>query len=217
LWWFVEMMKNKNKQSVVAKVAKRRGRGQTRSVVPARYPRASGDTFVMPFKFTELLEVPSGDFTVSRLLVLGNGTNSTGYIFLNSKCPQFSAGIGFTSRWVITDLTVEVRATGVGGNANTFIAASYIPSNSSVDSPPNTLGELSNSAHYAESALGTIGRFTVKPTEYFNDWRQVNDSDDSDAQMGLIQLYGSGSGGSSAITAGVYTVSGVLHFCGLRY
>jgi len=200
------MKKNNNKTKPRQRVMK--------SAIPSRYPRAVGDTFSMPFKFTNVLETTSGTPT-TKLLVLGQGTSTGSYIFLNDTCAQFSAGVGFTTRWVLTDLKVEVRATGVGGSANTFIAASYIPSNSSLDNPPTGLGEVSNSAHYAESSLGTIGSFEVKPTEYFNDWRQVSDSDDSDAQCGLIQLYGSG-GGSGTATAGVYTVSGTLHFCGLR-
>lgn len=184
--------------------------------IPSHYPKAMGDTFSMPFKFTSLLET-TGGASVTKLLVLGNGTSTGGYIFLTDVCAPFLAGTQFTTRWMITDLNVEVRATGVGGNANTFIAASYIPSNSGLDNVPLGLAEVSNSVHYAQSSLGTVGKFHVRPTEYFNDWRQVTDPNDgSDSQCGLIQLYGSGGGGSGVATAGVYTVSGVFHFCGLR-
>ncbi len=210
------MVKEKKMKTIVAPI-KRRNRRKTKaqqSVIPSHYPKAPGDTMVMPFKFTSLLEV-TGGAAVGKLLVLGKGTTTGDYIFLDDVCSVFQAGILINTRWMITNLSVEVRATGIGGTANTFIAASYIPSNSSLDNPPTGLVEVSNAHHYAESSLGTVGKFSVQPTDYFNDWRQVSDSDDSDAQAGVIQLYGSG-GGSGTVTAGVYTVSGVLHFCGFR-
>ncbi len=184
--------------------------------LPSSYPSAVGDTMVVPFKFTDLVSVPSGSAVTTGLLVLGSGTSSTGYTFLSDACAPFGALYKITTRWMLTDLKVQVRATGVGGTANTFIAASYIPSDTTRDNPPADLGELSNAHHYCESSLGTVGGFTVQPTQYFNDWRQCSDPDNSDAQAGLIQVYGSGTPGSSAVTAGVVTVSGVLHMCGLR-
>lgn len=185
--------------------------------IPSHYPSAPGDTMMMPFKFSGVLTIPSSSTTVGRLLVLGKGVNSGDYIFLNTACAQFNAMQAISSRWMVTNLKVQVRATGVGGSANTFIAASYIPSNTAIDNPPTDLFEVSQAVHYAESSLGTVGNFSVQPTNYFNDWRQVTDSaDDSDAQAGLIQLYGSGATSSSGVTAGIFTVSGNLAFCGFR-
>jgi len=185
--------------------------------IPSHYPRAPGDTMSMPFKFTGLLLIPAGSGTVGKLLVLGKGTNTGDYIFLNTICAQFNAMQAISSRWMLTDLKMQVRATGIGGSSNTFIAASYIPSNSGIDNPPTDLLEVSQAIHYAESSLGTVGNLSVQPTNYFNDWRQVTDSvDASDSQAGLIQLYGSGTPGSEGVTAGVYTISGNLVFCGLR-
>lgn len=204
-----QMKKNNNN-----KVAKKRNPSRA---IPLHYPKAPGDTMVMPFKTTGILTVPAGSNTVGKLLVLGRGTNSGDYIFLSSASAQFSAVAPISSRWMITNLRVEVRATGVGGTANTFIAASYIPSNTGVDNPPLSLSEVSQAIHYTESSLGTVGRLQVEPTDYYNDWRQtVDEADASDSQAGLIQLYGSGTPDSSGVTAGVYTISGVLHFCGLR-
>jgi len=204
-----QMKKNNNN-----KVAKKRNPSRA---IPLHYPKAPGDTMVMPFKTTGILTVPAGSNTVGKLLVLGRGTSSGDYIFLSSASAQFSAVAPISSRWMITNLRVEVRATGVGGTANTFIAASYIPSHTGVDNPPLSLSEVSQAVHYAESSLGTVGRLQVEPTDYYNDWRQtVDEADASDSQAGLIQLYGSGTPDSSGVTAGVYTISGVFHFCGLR-
>jgi len=185
--------------------------------IPSHYPRAPGDTMSMPFKFTGLLLIPAGSGVVGKLLVLGKGTNTGDYIFLNTICAQFNAMQAISSRWMLTDLKMQVRATGIGGSSNTFIAGSYIPSNSGIDNPPTDLLEVSQAIHYAESSLGTVGNLSVQPTNYFNDWRQVTDSvDASDSQAGLIQLYGSGTPDSAGVTAGVYTISGNLVFCGLR-
>jgi len=171
----------------------------------------------MPFKFTALLLIPAGSGTVGKLLALGRGTNTGDYIFLNTMSAQFAAMQDISSRWMLTNLKVQVRATGIGGSSNTFIAASYIPSNTGIDNPPSSLQEVSQAVHYAESSLGTTGDLQVRPTDYFNDWRQVTDTvDASDSQAGLIQLYGSGTPGSEGVTAGVYTVSGNLVFCGFR-
>lgn len=203
---------------------RRRNRRQNPSAVttvariPSHYPNAPGDTMTMPFKFTGLLLIPPTFGTVGKLLVLGKGVSTGDYIFLNTICAQFNAMQAISSRWMLTNLKVQVRATGIGGSSNTFIAASYIPSNSGIDNPPTDLTEVSQAVHYAESSLGTTGNLAVQPTNYFNDWRQVNDVPDaSDSQAGLIQLYGSGSPGSDGVTAGVYTISGTLVFCGFRF
>jgi len=205
------MVKKQNKNQ---NKAKRRKQGVLG--MPSRFPRAFGDEFNMPFKFTELLTIPAGSSTAKRLYVLGKGTSTGDYVFFNNVCAAFLANSIYTTRWMITDLKVQVRATGVGGSSNTFIAASYIPSNTTLDNPPVSLAEVSQSMHYAESSLGTVGNFAVNPPEYFNDWRQVTDNDDSDSQCGLIQVYGSGTPGSEGVTAGAITVSGRLHMNGLR-
>lgn len=204
---------NKNKQRNT------RRNVMTRQVsrIPSNYPKAPGDTITTPFKFTSILSVPAGSNTVGKLIVLGKGTTTGDYIFLNTYSAQFLAMSGFSSRWMITDLNVQVRATGIGGNSNTFIAASYIPSDTGVDNPPTSLADVSQAVHYAESSLGTTGNMRIRPTDYYNDWKQVNDTtDDSDRQVGLIQLYGSGTPGSEGVTAGVYTISGTMVFCGFR-
>jgi len=187
------------------------------SRIPPNYPRAPGDTITTPFKFTGILGISAGSNTVGKLLVLGKGTSTGDYIFLNSLSAQFLAMAGISSRWMITDLSVQVRATGIGGSSNTFIAASYIPSDTGIDNPPTSLAEVSQAVHYAESSLGTTGNMRVRPTDYYNDWKQANDTaDDSDRQVGLIQLYGSGTPSSEGVTAGVYTISGTMVFCGFR-
>lgn len=211
-------MVKKNGKMVKSKARKRNTQRVVR--LPNHYPRAIGDEAIIPFHATDLIIIPGSTGgstnTVAELLVLGKGTSTTGYTFLNSVSSVFSANAVCYSRWMVTNLKVVVRATGVGGTANTFVAASYIPSNSTVENPPVSLAELSQSNHYAESSLGTVGSFVVNPADYFNDWRQITDTDDSDAQAGVIQLYGSGVGGTGAQTAGVVSISGNLHFCGLR-
>ncbi len=184
--------------------------------IPTRYPMALGDTMVVPFRFSQVLTTTPPNITVTTLMVLGSGTSTTGYAFLNDLCSPFKGLQPINTSWMITDLAVEVRATGVGGTANTFIAASYLPSNSTLESPPTDLAEVSQAVHYCESSLGTVGRMRIRPTDYFNDWRQTTDSDDSDSQCGVIQLYGSGAGGSTPVSTGVVTVSGTLIFCGFR-
>lgn len=185
--------------------------------LPRMFPQVAGDTMVVPFKLSILVTIPSGSVTSSGLIVLGSGTNSTGYTFLNTICAPFSGLYGITTRWMLTGLKVQVRATGVGGTANTFIAASYIPSNTGLDNPPVGLAEVSQAHHYCESSLGTIGNLQLNPATYFNDWRQCTDSaDTSDSQCGLLQYYGSGANTSEGQTAGVITISGVLHMAGQR-
>lgn len=184
--------------------------------LPSRFPSAPGDQTSINFKSTILVTVPSGSGTVGDLLVMGVGTGVPNVAYLSEVSQLFAANIQCYSRWMIEKLTVQLRATGVGGSANTFVAASYIPSNTSQDAVPTSLSEVSQAINYAESALGTVGQFTTKPCDYYNDWRMSDNGDPNDKQAGLIQIYGSGPGGSSSVTAGVLTVSGVIHFCGLR-
>lgn len=184
--------------------------------LPTSYPNAPGDQARINFKTTSLIGIAPATSITTGLIVLGQGTSVTGITYLNSVSALFAANIGCYSKYMVESLTVELRATGVGGSANTFVAASYIPSNTSHDAVPTNLSEVSQSNNYAESALGTVGKFTVRPCEYYNDWRNTNNADDADQQAGLIQIYGSGSSSSAGETAGVITISGVVHFCGLR-
>jgi len=197
------------------KVNQRQGPAVPRGL-PQNYPRAMGDEMRCNFSSTIIASVPSGDFEVKKLLVLGNGTDATGYSFLNSISALFDANAGVYSRWMLEELTVEVRTTGIGPTSNSFIAASYVPTNSSAENPPEDILEVSQSNHYCEATLGTTGRFKVRPCEFFNDWKNCRDTDDSDAQAGVIQVYGFSGTAESAVLAGVITLSGVLHFCGLR-
>jgi hypothetical protein len=184
--------------------------------LPSHYPNAPGDQVTFNFKVTELVEVPAGSYTASAILVLGVGAPSPGIAYLSSRSTLFNANVQCFTRFMLSDLTVELRATGVGGTANTFVAASYLPSSTSLDTTPVDLHEISQAIHYTESSLGTIGRFKVNPCEYYNDWRIVGNADDNDKQAGMIQFYGSGGVSSSAFTAGVMTISGTVHMCGLR-
>lgn len=185
--------------------------------MPSRFPDAPGDQATINFKSTLLVLVPASAATVIDLLVLGVGaTGVPGVEYLSSASALFSANAQCYTKWMLEQFTVEVRATGVGGEANTFVAASYLPSNTSQDGIPSSLSELSQAIHYTESSLGTVGRFTVRPCQYFNDWKMVDNGDPNDKQCGLLQLYGSGKFGSASFTAGVVTISGIVHFCGLR-
>lgn len=187
-----------------------------RSSLPNSYPRSRGDEVSLRFSTSYIAEIPSGGGTVKQLIVLGTGAGGINYVWLSELCPVYNAMLSVYSRWMISDLEVEVRATGVGGAANTYLAASYIPSNTSVDNVPNTLGEVSSSNHFTQSSLGTVGHIRTNCASFFNDWRQIADADNSDQQCGLIQVYGSGAGGSTITTAGIIHISGTLHFCGLR-
>jgi len=185
--------------------------------LPSYFPNAPGDQATIDFKFTNIIEVAASAVSSSGILYLGVGSSSPGLTYLSNYSALFAANAGCYTRFMVEALDVELRATGVGGNANTFVAASYIPTTSSLDGIPSSLSEVSQAIHYCESALGTIGHFKVRPCDYYNDWRIINNADDNDKQCGAIQFYGSGSNTSSAVTAGVLTVSGRIHFCGLRH
>lgn len=220
---------NKNKQMTNASLplanpvtSKRRKRNRVLAVrvprgLPSYYPNAPGDQITFDFKVTEVIEVAASSSNATALLVLGVGSTTTGISYLSTRSALFGANVQCYTRFMVSNLTVEMRATGVGGTANTFIAASYIPSTTSLDGVPAGLHEVSQSMHYAESALGTVGRFSVKPAEYYNDWRIVGNADDNDKQCGLIQIYGAAGITSSAVTAGVMTITGTVHMCGLRF
>jgi len=184
--------------------------------LPSRYPNSIGDDATVNFKFTSIVTIAASSFDTYGNIVLGTGTDTPGISYLSGKSLLFFANQQCYSRFMISDLNVEVRATGVGGNANTFVACSYIPSTTDVDLVPTSLSEVSQAAHYAESSLGTVGRLRVRPCDYFNDWKVCENADASARQVGLIQVYGSGSVTSTGQSAGVITVSGTIHFCGLR-
>nr|WRQ65729.1 hypothetical protein [Tolivirales sp.] len=203
----VTKIKNKEKNKKMSRIVG----------LPRTYPRVAGDTMVVPFKLTVVVNILSGVSTNAGLIVLGSGASTTGYTFLNTICAPFAGLYNITTRWMITGLKVQARATGVGGTANTFVAVSYIPSNTGIDNPPSGLSEVSQAHHYCESSLGTIGNLQLNPANYFNDWRQCTDNADaSDSQCGLLQYYGSGSSSIDGQTAGVITISGVLHMAGQR-
>lgn len=188
-----------------------------RSSLPSYYPNAPGDQIKYNFKLTNVIEVAQSSSNAVGLIVLGVGNNTGSITYLSNISTLFGATAQCYTRFMISDLKVELRATGVGGNANTFVAASYLPSTTSLESAPVSLAEVGQAIHYAESALGTVGRFNVRPCEYYNDWRIVGNADDNDKQAGLIQFYGSAATTSTAVTAGVLTVSGTVHMCGLRF
>lgn len=209
---------------VAMKVSRRRRTRKPRSGyvttvsrgLPTHYPNAPGDQATFNFKTTVIIPIAASTSSTTGLIALGSGSAAGSISFLTQYSTLFAANVQCYTRFMVESLTVELRATGVGGSANTFVAASYLPSSTSLDAVPTDLNEVAQSNNYTESALGTTGRFTVRPCDYYNDWRMVNNADDNDKQCGLIQFYGSGSTTSSGVSAGVMTISGRIHFCGLR-
>lgn len=216
------MSKNSNKKSNKAKGGRNKKKNPTNgppfpavSRLPSRYPAAVGDEAVVRIHTASILAAPgAAPFIKTGLIILGRGTSSTGYEFLSSLSTLFNSLSLVYTKFMISEIRVSVRATGVGGNANTFLAISYIPSNSTTDSPPTGLNEVSQSTHYCESSLGTVGEVRVQPCMYYNDWRDCNDLDDGDKQAGVLQYYGSGS--DANVTIGIIDITATVHFCGLR-
>jgi len=208
-----------NMANITGRKKPRPGNGYVTKVprgLPSHYPNSVGDEATVNFKFTSIVSIAASTFDTFGNLVFGVGTDSPGISYLSGKSLLFFANQQCYTRWMISDLNVEVRATGVGGNANTFVACSYIPSSTDNDLVPTSLSEVSQAGHYTESSLGTVGRMRVRPCDYFNDWKMCDNADAFAKQVGLLQIYGSGSVTSSGQSAGVITVSGTIHFCGLR-
>jgi hypothetical protein len=182
--------------------------------LPARYPTVAGDSVVVHGKFSHSATAPAtAPFIDKGLIVLGRGSDSTGYHWLNGLSTLFNGLSAIYDKFMVMDLKVTAR--GVGGTANSLGAISYIASNTSTDNPPTTLAEATQAAHAAQFVFGTPGKFQVKPMSYFGDWRNCNDSDNSDGQAGLIQYYALGTAASNVIA--IFEIEYTIAFAGLTF
>jgi len=199
--------KSKNKQRI-----------NTRTMVPSRYPRPVDD--VVSITTHTLLNISSsiigsGPYAAAGLVVLGKGTDAVGYTFLNSLSSLFNAMSTCYTRFMVTDLKVVGRSPAVTfSTGGQFFAASYIPSDSTTENPPNDEDEVAQARHMCVVTPGVSGSFRVNPSDYYNDWKNISDIDDSDKQAGLIQYYGKSSGAGSGLC--ILDLEITIAFCGLR-
>lgn len=186
------------------------------AIVPTRYPRPIDDVVSITTHTLSTLTAPATlPYTKSGLIVLGKGTDATGYSFLSSMSSLFAAMGTCYSRFMVTDLKVTARtpATTYSSGGQYFVA-SYVPSDANAENPPTNEDEVAQARHMCVSTPGVSGSFRVNPSDYYNDWKNVNDTDDGDKQAGVVQYFGSTSSGSAMIS--VLEIEVTVAFCGLR-
>jgi len=212
-------LKNKNSSQKRSK-NKNKGRLKKNSIggknplgVPARYPLVPGDSITTHIRMSFIANSPAlpAASNDTGLIILGRGTNSTGYYFLSNGSAAFGSLSNAYQRFMVTNLRVRARA--VGGTTNSVGAISYIPGNSTVQNPPLTISEVSQATHVAQYTWGAPGTFVVQPMLYYGDWKNCIDNDDSDSQAGLIQYYANGSTASSILA--IFDIELDVAFAGL--
>lgn len=191
-------------------------RGRRSITIPQRYPRAVDD--VVSITTHTLLTVSSlADIPYRRagLVVLGKGTDAVGYTFLSSMSSLFAAMSSCYTRFMVTDLCVTARApASTFASGGQYLVASYVPSDANAENPPTSEDEVAQARHMCVTTPGVMGSFRCKPSDYYGDWKNVNDPDDSDKQAGLVQYYGSTSAANAMIS--VIEIEVTVAFCGLR-
>lgn len=205
----------KQRQMTKSKNDKRRVERQAKGLrLPSRFPRPADDVVSARIRFSYALVAATGaPFTTTKIIALGNGTNTGDYVFLNSLSSVFAAYSAIYSRFVVTQLRAALKTTGIG-TGNALAAVNYTPGNTGFSNPPTVLSDVAQAVHFCDATMGSPGAFMVDASEYFNDWRQTIDADNSDAQAGVLKVYGVGSSGASSI--GILDVEMLVHFCGLR-
>jgi len=202
-----QMTKNKNNK-------RRNQRLTTGTRLPSRFPKPADDVVSARIRFSyALVAAGSTPFITTKLLALGNGSSTGDYVFLNDLSSVFDAYSAIYSRFIVTDLKATLKTTGIG-TGNALAAVNYTPGNTGFANPPTSLSDVAQAVHFCDATMGSPGAFKVDAAEYFNDWRQTTDSDNSDAQAGVMKVYGVGSSGGSSI--GILDVEMMIHFCGLR-
>lgn len=178
-----------------------------------RYPMVDGDTVVTTVRLskTSTSAVSPAAAEFGGLIVLGRGTDAAGYTFLNNLSIAFEGLSKAYTRFMV--LSIKVNARSIGGSTNAIGAISYIASNSTVQNPPTNLQEATQAVHATQHAFGAPGYLHVKPMDYFGDWRFCVDSDDSDAQAGLLQHFNICS--TNGALMALYDIELVVAFCGL--
>lgn len=201
------------KQRQMIKKTKTKARGK-KLVLPGRFPRPADDVVSANIRFSyALVANGTSPFITTKLIAFGNGTNSGDYLFLGNLSSVFGAFSEIYSRYIITDLKARLKTTGIG-TGNALAACNYTPGNSTLAVPPSSLSDTAQAVHFCDATMGSEGTFSLDASEYYNDWRQTVDTDDSDAQCGIMKVYGVGSTGGSSI--GILDVEMRVHFCGLR-
>jgi len=205
----------KQRQMTKKKNSKRRNQRLSMGVsLPNRFPKPADDVVSARIRFSYALVAAGGTpFITTKLIALGSGVSSGDYIFLNDLSTVFDAYGSIYSRFVVTDLQATLKTTGIG-TGNSLAAVNYTPGNTGFANPPTALSDVAQAVHFCDATMGSPGTFRLDASEYFNDWRQTVDSDNSDAQAGVMKVYGVGSSGGSSI--GILDVEMMIHFCGLR-
>jgi len=160
-----------------------------------RFPMSPGDIVHATFKASTPLSTGAAALSVGLLVVFGKGTTTSTYVFADDMFTGFGALCVAYSRFLVKKITITARSvntTVTGG----FVGVNYEPTNSSVANPPSTLQDVSNAVHYTSASAGAPGVISVKPVDYFNDWRYTEAGTDvptnSLSQMGVSQIYGVG-------------------------
>lgn len=186
------------------------------AVVPQRYPLPVDDVVsITTHSMVTVMAGASLPHTKSGLIVLGKGDDAAGYLFLNNMSALFAAMSTCYTRFMVTDLKVTARtpATTYSSGGQYFVA-SYVPSDSNSENPPANEDEVAQARHMCVTTPGVMGSFRCKPSDYYNDWKNINDTDDSDKQAGLVQYFGTSSAASTMIS--VVELEVTVAFCGLR-
>lgn len=184
--------------------------------LPQRYPSPVGD--VIPFNMRASKELESnGGGAASMLIVLGRGTSTSSYLFLDDLIPGFGALCTTFSRFVISRIRVEARTTTniIGGG---FVGVNYEPTDSERANPPSDLVDVSNAVHYAMATPGAPAVFVARVSDYYNEWKAsanevAANHNANDTQMGVIQVYASG---AESTLVGMLNVQVEGYFCGYR-
>jgi len=178
-----------------------------------RYPMVDGDTVVTTVRLSLTSSSPPSPAVAEfgGLFVFGRGTNAAGYTFLNNSSIAFDGLSKAYTRFMV--LSVKINARSIGGSTNAIGAISYIASNSTTQNPPANLQEATQAVHATQHAFGAPGYLTVKPMDYYGDWRFSVDTDDSDSQAGVLQHYNICS--TNGALMALYDIELVIAFAGL--
>lgn len=160
----------------------------------------------------------------SKLLVLSPQQGTTaGYIWLGNALPVLNGLAVNYCRFMISHLSVTVvPVTPIteGG----YVAVGFEADNSGVSNPPVTLADVTTSIHSDVAQMTEMASISVKPAEYFNEWKtcDATGSNDNDEDAGVVQFllvnYRAGPSGTPPASpiVGLAQIEVDIHFAGLR-
>lgn len=162
--------------------------------VPNTYPKAIGDVVPVRLRASILPNTGVGGF-VALLVVLGTGVTSATYIFADDLWAGFGAMASVYSRFIITKVRANLKTT-TSAISSSYVGMNFEASNSTTSGPPVSIGDVTNSVHFADATAGSPGELVVAPTDYYNDWRTTNAGSEVNSnmlgQMGVLQIYATG-------------------------